>query len=97
MNEREKRMFQDGQAIGEVASLEIETLIRENETYLRFYGINPEEHKVLCNVSMSKILTQCMTLGLAIKLIPGVLRVTANAIDIIVQNAEKSKRNDESI
>lgn len=91
-DDRAKRMFQDGQAIGEIASIEMKHLIKENELYLKGAGINPEKHEVFCNIAMSKTLFFCMSLGVAVKLLPGFLRVVANSIDIIVQNAIRDKK-----
>lgn len=92
-NERAKRMFQDGQSIGEIALLETRELVKENELYLKNFNINPDEHLIICSIGMSKLMFTAMNLGVAIKLIPELLRIVANAIEIISQNAHREKRD----
>jgi len=62
------------------------------ELYLKDKGINVEEQRIVINVAMPSLMIVLMRLGIDTKLVPEVLRITANSVDIMTQNSDRENK-----
>ncbi len=93
MNERVKRLIQDGESIGRIAEFEIDSTLEENELYLKSLELDKLDQKVLAHLYVAKVTRLATISGVAPKIVPALLRIVANSVDLMLQNVGKDKQN----
>ena len=91
-NDRAKRMFEDGISIAMITEMEIDKLLKDNELRFKEEGINYLEQKALMHIAISEVTINIMRLGIYVRLIPELMRIVANGIDLMIQNRDKEEK-----
>lgn len=89
LTDKQKRLFEDGQSIAQIAELEIDELLRKNKLYLKSRGINVNQQKQNIGIALSIIILQLIHLDVVPELVPETLRICANSLDIMLQNRKR--------
>ena len=94
LTDRQKRLINDGISIGMVTQAEVTKLVESHSELFKAKNI-PKEHAVIIGgVDCTNMLVAAVTdTILPIELIPEILRITANALDIMVQNQKRNENN----
>lgn len=88
-------LIEHGKLIGEVTEIEIKQLVNSHLIELNHHGINTTKQEIFCNIFVTTIIRTCFNWiedgYIFIRLIPELLRITANALDLMIQKANKNE------
>lgn len=96
---KKELLIEHGKLIGEVTESEIKQLVNSHLIELDHYGINTAKQEIFCNIFVTSVIRNCFNWiedrYIFIKLIPELLRITANALDLMIQKASKDNSNEQ--
>lgn len=90
--EKKKRLIEDGISIGMISQDEIDRLIESNKDYLKSINLDEKTARAFAGMDVSNfIFIAGIKHNSDIRLVPELMRIAANALDIMVQNTKRDK------
>jgi len=94
LTDKQKRLFNDGISIGMVTQAEVTKLVENHSELIKNAGISKEHAIIIGGIDCTNLLVSSVTnTNSPFELIPELLRITANALDIMIQNSTREKNN----
>ena len=94
LTDKQKKLINDGISIGMITQAEVAKLVESHSEFLKNINLDKEDAILLSGIDCSNLLIVAVRdTNLPFEMIPEILRITANALDIMVQNSRRNRDN----